>query len=266
MCQDIMKILSIDVGIKNLALCTFDDVTCNILKWDVIALRPVRDDLARAVKLGLDAYPLECLDRVVIEQQPGRNRRMKTVENFIHMYFVCNHTAPVVSFHARAKLSGTGLENRGNSAAQYRARKKASVLMCQQWLQCSAQNACWLSIFDAKGTKKDDLADSLNQVLAYCRMTPVATQETLDIQATAVRARKPTEKQIKKGNYSKSNLKHFVNKLPTRESAMEEIRSDPKQMRAAVKHYGTVGCCVENLHDSCAEIRAIPSNAPALLC
>jgi hypothetical protein len=242
-----MKVLSIDVGIKNLALCTFDSASSSIQQWDVVCLGSARCDLAVAVKRVMDEQAaLASWDRVVIEQQPGRNKRMKSVEHFLHMYCVCRGL-PVTVFHAREKLAGTGVEHRGRSGQQYRARKKASVLLCRQWLEANPDNEAWLRMFDKRGTKKDDYADALNQALAFLKISNAATEATMERETLAVRARKPTEKQRSRGAYSKSNIKHFLTKDMAGQTDAEttaSIQSDAKLLRAVLGHYASVADCI----------------------
>lgn len=240
-----MIVLSIDVGIKNLALCTFDASSKTIQAWEVVSLGSARSDLAVAVKSVMDQRRGPW-DRVVIERQPGRNQRMKSVEHFLHMYCVCQGI-PVTIFHARGKLAGTGVEHRGKSGQQYRARKKASVLLCRQWLEGNPGNDEWVRMFDKRGTKKDDYADALNQVLAFLRIGQAATEETLHREAIAVRARKPTDKQKARGAYSKSNIKYFLNKALAGQSDAEltvSIQSDDKLHRSVMRHYSSISECI----------------------
>lgn len=247
-------ILSIDVGIKNLALCTFNRQCKAIVRWDVIALSPVDGDLATAVNVAMNTYGQhETIDEVVIEKQPRKNKRMQSVENFLHMYFVCKHALKVSIYHPRYKLAGTGMENKGKH--MYCARKKASVLLCKQWLEEETQNASWLSCFNKKGVKKDDLADALNQVLSFCKISHAASMGTLQAHATAVNARRPTEQQKQHGRYSKSNIKHFLTKefFFKGESTAYIINclqndSDKKKLsQAALRHYKTLDECVAAL-------------------
>lgn len=241
-------ILSVDVGIKNLGLCLFSPGDCTILQWGVVEVCPARGDMAVAVRRTMQSNGWwQNAGRVVIELQPGRNRRMMSIQHFLHMFCVMNDK-PVTIFSARRKLAGTGLENKGRSAQQYRARKKASILLCKQWLEAQPQNARWVPGFTQKGVKKDDLADSLNQALAFCHIGNAADPDTLADQGTAVHARKPTQRQESRGDYSRSNLKHILCKkwagIP---DLAVQIRADVKVHRCVTRHYGTIECCIAQL-------------------
>ena len=182
-------LLSIDVGIKNLAMCMLDHRT--IRRWEVAGVPPESDD-------GLYRQLCDHLDRrewlsdsttVIIEKQPDRNRKMKTVENFLHAYFVIKGK-PVVIWDAKYKIPdivGPGKE-------QYRRRKAASVERCRKFLQDTAQTD-WLRHFEAS-TKKDDLADTVMQALSYQPKERIETKKS---------ARRPTPNQ-KETKYSKANL------------------------------------------------------------
>ena len=79
-------LLSIDVGIKNLAMCMLDESSNTIVQWDVSGIPPEhKDGLYPCFRRHLDEKPwvLEA-QTILIEKQPGMNKRMKTVENFLH--------------------------------------------------------------------------------------------------------------------------------------------------------------------------------------
>ena len=144
------------------------------------------------------------------------------------------------------------MENRGRSAAQYRARKKASIALCKDWLEKQKQNSEWKEMIYRKGVKADDSADSLNQALAYCGVIardPVTNPEPL---AVVIRARKPTTKQSSRGNFSKSNLKHIFTKewadaAKDVAEITKRIRGDKKIERSVFRHYANIESCVADL-------------------
>jgi regulator of replication initiation timing len=183
-------LLSIDVGIRNLAMCQMNHQT--IRRWEVAGVPPESES-------GLYKQLCEHLDQrewladsttVLIEKQPDRNKKMKSVENFLHAYFVIKGK-PVVIWDAKYKIPdivGPGKE-------QYRRRKAASVERCRKFLQDTAQTD-WLRHFEASN-KKDDLADTVMQALSYQPKELVATTKKC--------ARRPTPNQ-KETKYSKANL------------------------------------------------------------
>ena len=181
-------LLSVDVGIKNLAMCMLDHRT--IRKWEVAGVPPESESgLYRQLCDHLDDRQwLADATTVLIEKQPDRNKKMKSVENFLHAYFVIKGK-PVVIWYAKYKIPdivGPGKE-------QYRRRKAASIERCRAFLRDTAQ-LDWLRHFEAS-TKKDDLADTVMQALSY-QPKEVVIKKTV---------RRPTPNQ-KETKYSKANL------------------------------------------------------------
>ena len=76
-------ILSIDVGIRNLAMCMLDETSNLIVQWDVSGVPPEhKDGLFVSLRNHLDekTWILQA-DTVLIEKQPDKNRKMKIVEH-----------------------------------------------------------------------------------------------------------------------------------------------------------------------------------------
>ena len=72
-------ILSIDVGIRNLALCLLDDKNGNlVVNWDVDGIPPEsKHGIYVSMRDHLDARPwVLTADTVLIEKQPDRNKKM----------------------------------------------------------------------------------------------------------------------------------------------------------------------------------------------
>lgn len=193
-------LLSIDVGIKNLAMCLIDPQTKRIHQWEVAGVPPMHSD-------GL--YPCffrHLRDRrwvleattVLIEKQPDRNKGIKSVENFLHAYFIINEKE-VIIYDARHKIPDVV----GAGRAQYNRRKKASVDRARAFLLATTTNSDWVAFFD-KHKKKDDLADTVMQALSFVNRIPDTPKKT-----KKVTPRKPTENQ-KRTKYSKANLAWIV--------------------------------------------------------
>lgn len=183
-------LLSIDVGIRNLAMCMMDER--KIVQWDVGGVPPLSDDgLFESLFKYIQTKPwvLEC-DTVLIEKQPDRNKKMKSVENFLHSYFIFNHKK-VIIYDARHKIPDIA----GAGKKRYRQRKNASIDRCREFVK--AENAHLLSFFNSHD-KKDDLADTVMQALSY---TPAPVSE----KRKKLTARKPTSHQ-EDTHYSKANL------------------------------------------------------------
>jgi hypothetical protein len=191
-----MMLLSIDVGIKNLAMCLINSETKKIQEWDVSGVPPQSSDgLFPSLKKHLDVRTWVRLvpGTVLIEKQPDKNRTIKSVEHFLHTYFLCNGKN-VIIWDARHKIPDVA----GPGRAKYLERKKASIDRCRTFIQ--ATNPEWIEHFE-KHKKKDDLADTCMQALSYIDRTPIAVAAEPKKQ----RPRKPTENQ-RATRYSKANL------------------------------------------------------------
>ena len=193
-------ILSIDVGIRNLAMCQFDETSNLVVQWDVSGIPPEhKDGIYVSLRKHLDERPwVLTVDTILIEKQPDRNKRMKTVENFLHAYFVIKAPqAETIVYDARFKVPDVS----GPGRAQYLKRKKTSIERCRVFLETHENNKHWLPIFDAS-KKKDDLADTVMQAISFTkRIEPVATRAP----PKKLVARKPNDNQTRT-KYSKSNL------------------------------------------------------------
>ena len=193
-------ILSIDVGIRNLAMCLFDEHSTLIKQWDVSGVPPEhRDGTYVSLRKHLDERPwvLEA-DTVLIEKQPDRNKKMKTVENFLHAYFVIKApTTETIVYDARFKIPDVS----GPGKAQYMKRKKASIERCKAFLETHENNHHWLPVFDAS-KKKDDLADTVMQAISFTKRVEPSTTKKVP---KKIVARKPNDNQ-KRTKYSKPNL------------------------------------------------------------
>jgi len=192
-------ILSIDVGIRNLAMCRFDETSNLVLDWDVSGVPPEhKDGIFISLRKHLDERPWVLESNVIlIEKQPDRNKKMKMVENFLHAYFVikCPNSETII-YDAKYKIPDVV----GPGKAQYLKRKKVSIERCEIFLNSNPVNAHWLPIFrDSK--KKDDLADTVMQAISF-------TKRTEPVKKTVKKKlvpRKPNQNQ-KETRYSKSNL------------------------------------------------------------
>jgi hypothetical protein len=188
-----MNILSIDVGIKNLGMCLINSNTKQIQHWDVSGVPPQHaEGLFKALKVHLQKkeWTLNA-HTIVIEKQPDRNKTMKSVEHFLHAYFLCQDK-DVVIWDARFKIPDVI----GPGRTQYIKRKKMSIERCHTFLQETQPH--WLETFN-KHKKKDDLADTCMQALSFINKTPVQTV------VVKQRPRRPTENQTLT-KYSKANL------------------------------------------------------------
>lgn len=187
-------LLSIDVGIRNLGLCLIDPSTKRIKHWDATGVPPEHaSGLYKSLYTHFKERPwvLEC-SKVLVEKQPDKNKTMKSVEHFIHTYFICNEK-DVQVYDARFKIPDVI----GPGKAMYAKRKKASVVRCTEFLKETQQHE--LLTWFLKQKKKDDLADTVMQALSYLDKTVVSEK------AKIPKPRKPTPNQTET-RYSKANL------------------------------------------------------------
>lgn len=217
-------ILSIDVGIRNLAMCLIDDEKI-VRNWDVSGVPPESSDgLYPCMRKHLDDRPwvLEA-DVVLIEKQPDRNKKMKMVEHFLQAYFVIKiPDKETIIYDARHKIPDVV----GAGKAQYRKRKQTSIDRCKEFLEKGPEgNRHWLETFK-KSKKKDDLADTVMQALSFNRTTVKQSEK-----GKKIVARKPNENQ-KNTRYSKPNLVWF-HKNKTR----QELERDKRFMKDLKRYY-----------------------------
>ncbi len=193
-------LLSVDVGIRNLGMCLIDSRTRKIRNWDATGIPPQHSDgLFVCLRDHLRDRPwtLEA-SKVIIEKQPDKNRTMKSVENFIHAYFLCNDK-DVQLYDARHKIPDVV----GPGRAMYLKRKKASVVRCTEFLREGGENEQeWLEWF-LRQKKKDDLADSVMQALSFLGSASVVPSSTTTKKKKT--PRRPTLNQTET-RYSPANL------------------------------------------------------------
>jgi len=197
-------ILSIDCGIKNLAMCLIDPVDRKIHHWDVSGVPPTHADgvfLCLVRHLNERPWVLES-KTVVIEKQPDKNRSIKAVENLLHTYFLTKDPSrEVVIWDARHKVPDFA----GPGKAMYAKRKKAAIERARTFIDAVGPNKEWVPFFD-KHSKKDDLADTVMQALSFMDKRPV---EATPAAPKRVSPRKPTDNQ-QRTKYSKANLAWLV--------------------------------------------------------
>ena len=197
-------LLSIDCGIKNLAMCLIDPSTKKIHQWDVSGVPPKHaDGIFPCMVKHLNGKPW-VLDAttVIIEKQPDRNRGMKGIENLLHTYFLVKQK-DVVIWDARHKIPDCA----GAGKAMYAKRKKASIERARKFIAGDGVNKELVPFFDSN-KKKDDLADTVMQALSFIDKRPVGETGTVSPPKKAT-PRKPTENQ-KNTKYSKANLAWLV--------------------------------------------------------
>ena len=200
-------LLSIDCGIKNLAMCLIDPSTKKIHQWDVSGVPPKHaDGIFPCMVRHLNGKPwvLEATT-VLIEKQPDRNRGMKGIENLLHTYFLVKEK-DVVIWDARHKIP----DHAGAGKAMYAKRKKASIERAREFIARDGPNRELVGFFDSH-KKKDDLADTVMQALSFIEKRPEGNSSSGTGTCKPKKAvpRKPTENQ-KNTKYSKANLAWLV--------------------------------------------------------
>jgi len=224
------SILSIDVGIKNLAMCLIEEDTSKVLQWDVSGVPPQhRDGLFPCLRDHLDEKPWVLTAKtVLIEKQPGMNKTMKTVENFLHSYFVIkNPKAETIIYDARHKVPDVA----GSGKARYRQRKQVSIDRCREFIETSEVNKHWMPTFVAS-KKKDDLADTVLQALSYINRRVVGKEtSSKNSGSKKIVARKPNENQ-KATKYSIPNLIWLARNEPH-----DKLKSDKRFMKDLLRSY-----------------------------
>jgi hypothetical protein len=155
-----MKLLSIDVGTKNLAYCVFQDG--NVVDWNVETIPCCSTNITKVVEYLKNTFSND-LDVVVIEKQPARNVKMRMMETVLSTFFIMYGVSKVVNYSSKHKLGNIGKTAKGKT--NYALRKKMSVAMGGVYIR---EHECeeWVSKFQSS-KKKDDLADCLLQGLSY---------------------------------------------------------------------------------------------------
>lgn len=257
-----MKIVSFDVGVKNLAYCAMrDDGT--IEAWEVYGMDPSTtrepEKLCPEVARTLDErWPTAFRDAdvVVVERQPGKNRKMKTMEAYLHMYFAVRNKR-VVLFSPAKKLEGEDAGMHGKS--KYHLRKKTSVGLAE--VDLSVRNAAFADFFK-NSKKKDDLADCFMQGLAFFRSDGASTKKTAD---HPVRARKPTANQERTKRYTKANIKYLIDAIDAsgvvmifdgdeneeeraKRALIHVVEKNADLRKSILRYYATVRACLDALY------------------
>ncbi len=202
-------LLSIDVGIRNLAICAIDELTCEIKHWDVDGVPPQHSDgLFLSLRKHLDDRPwLLHATTILIEKQPGKNKKMTSVQHFLHTYCLIKvPQADTIIYDAKHKVTdcvGAGKE-------MYKKRKNAAIERCWEFLNEEGDvNRHWLTLFN-ESKKKDDLADTVLMALSFIRrVEPRKANASKKKGSTKLLPRKPNENQ-KNTKYSKCNLAWIV--------------------------------------------------------
>jgi|TARA_B110000305_G_scaffold51941_1_gene56759 hypothetical protein len=226
-------ILSIDVGIRNLAMCQFNETSNLVVQWDVSGVPPEhRDGIYVSLRKHLDERPwILDSDIILIEKQPDRNKKMKMVEHFLHAYFVIKAPkSETIIYDAKFKIPDVV----GPGKAQYTKRKKVSIERCEAFLRRDDTNKHWIETF-MKSKKKDDLADTVMQAISFTKRVEPKKKEKI---VKKLVPRKPNENQ-KRTKYSKCNLAYIYKNSPE----CECLENNKRFMKDLKRYYR----CIDDL-------------------
>lgn len=226
--------ISIDVGIKNLAICVLNQQTIHC--WKIINLTYGTDlcsTIIRELEEFVQKYPTAT---VVIERQ--MTKKMLNIQCYIEMFFRLKDYSSVIIYSPKHKLAGTGMEHSGKGL--YQARKRASVQLCKEWLEKYTQED-WIHQLWKSTRKKDDISDALMMAIAFqenpiCDITQIKKK---------IISRKPTPSQQSKGNYSKSNIKYLLQQISV--DKRQEGGHDKKLQRNIIKFWPSLEECLKDL-------------------
>lgn len=231
-------ILGIDVGQKNLGVCVFNPETQRILLW---AIWESGGSWAKDVSQCLQTYSTslpEGIQKVVIEHQPSKNPSMVRIMHYIEFWFV-THGYDVHLQDSKHKLLFASTlpyfpKDCTDVSWTYYQRKKLAVRTVEAYVQQTEQP---LQHIFAESKKKDDLADSLLHAMAFNSFSKVTvSQQTKDQKPKKVVARKPTEKQLRTGRLSPSNVKYLLQDIET-DDLDTYLKKEKRLARAVKKHF-----------------------------
>jgi len=242
-----MRILSFDIGIKNLAYCLgeFHDSTVSIIDWGVECLynstsksKIPLDKLNTLIIKFLDSKPdFLKASHVLIEQQPTKNPLMKNISVMVHSYFIIrgivdkeftkSSIEKISFFSPKNKLKVyDGPEIICNLKSRYSQRKKIGIIQTKFFIQKFNLDD-YKDLFE-NSKKKDDLADSFLQALCYWTFKEFNSTKSGHFHKWKGPSRKPTKKQIENGNFNIPQLRHFFGIL-LRSGDIPETIDDLKQ-------------------------------------
>lgn len=178
-----MRVLSIDVGAKNMGICELERDAEGVVsfgEWGVMATcesSDTRSAIEGAVRAMEEMYARTGgagWDAVVIENQPAfKNPAMKAVQVALHAFVVIKRCSPEVVWVGGSGKNGVAdgiLGRDGCGRVSYRDSKRRSVDAAEAFLRAGGYSAQAEALASSK--KKDDMSDSLLQALYYLGHPP----------------------------------------------------------------------------------------------
>ena len=165
-----IRYISIDVGIKNLAYCICHERI--ISDWNVISLtnskKPSLIELGERIMYWFDELELASkTDVVLIENQVAPlASNMKSLQCMIAQYFLMRQIPHTNIYFISASLKLKGISKKGTT---YKERKVLSVNTCLKYIMMfeNESNASKWTQFVQCHKKKDDLCDSYMQYIGF---------------------------------------------------------------------------------------------------
>jgi hypothetical protein len=183
-----MIILSIDVGIKNLAYCIIklniindkiNDNTIEILDWNIVNLcetnnldKKIKTDSLLNIGINLKNHfdnnsVIQNVELILIENQIGPiANKMKTIQGMISQYFICKNNYNIELISAINKLKPFLNEENKQKNKDYQQRKKFGIEIMTNLINNNDNFLMWKDYF-LNNKKKDDLSDSFLQCYSY---------------------------------------------------------------------------------------------------
>ena len=189
------RIISFDVGIKNLSICVIDSNDSNVYsikKWIVIQLKGKNiSDYTKDLIEKLRNEHFGVIDYCLIEQQVNRNTQMKVLSHVIQTFFMCDYklssekiifVSPKIRFSSSpndAYNTLVQLIKLSHGWGDKLSRKEYKQLSVEVTTELLIDKPEWKEWFNSNG-KKDDLADSLLQAHAWTLNKNISSNMDID--------------------------------------------------------------------------------------
>jgi len=240
-----MKIVSFDVGRKNLACCMYSSESAQITFWKIFDIGE-----RKGAKLIVDTFEqlnnfpiLLTGDIVLVERQPHSNPPMRIIEAIVESYFV-GKGLNTVDYSSRFKLGNMDLTSLGNlkGKTNYSVRKKAAIEICKINLTENPQPTTIQHVWDTC-KKKDDLADCFLQALSYINNGVSDNAQITLPSCPFLPKREPKEKNEKGRNFTRCQIKWFFTDWfgsdlqCSEEEVCEKLKLHPRILRSVNSHW-----------------------------